>query len=217
MKELSGVDDPAHGTPGWLVMKSRSGEDFLPVDEDSVLDMDLSDAPEDVQEAYELFKSYVETVSDEVDGGGSLRERFADRLRSVITKNSDRKDEVDVDRNELVALLAEREERIIKAVEEHIASSLEDVAKASETADPAADETQVASLESSLDATQEALVKALDRIENLEKAATSSAQVPATGTEYKNESGETVQKSALRVAFERAAAGERVTLGGGGE
>jgi len=208
LKELSGVDDPAHGAPGWLVLKNAAGvvDDSF---EDLIKGLDatedfLANAPDEVKAAHVLLKQYTEAAVDGEGEGEAVRTRLADRLRTILTKG---KDEVDVDKQELVTLLAEREERLLKAVEEKLADAseeFEEIAKSVAGAGTEESEEQTAQVASEdVDALKEALSKTLDRLENIEKSLAGSRQIEGQEAgereEPKDEGG-----SALRKAFIQA-------------
>lgn len=230
VSEVSGVDDPANGIPGWALMKSadelnavlgeyekteKANADLLSAMEGAMERM--SDAPEEVVSAMKTIVGYLKQ-----DGGSeSPAKKFMERVRDLVKREKvNETEEIEVTKEELNTELDNR----FASFAEQIGGQLKDtLTKALEPAkeEPVKSESEgedadkiveslAEVLEKELNPVREALMKTLDRVEALEKNT-----VGRTSLEGQDDrSGDDVEKSknTLRGAIRSALDGKKVEL-----
>ena len=232
IEELSGVDEPAHGFADWLLMKSADdsalddvladvAQGFTGLDEGLEATRDYLDAaPEDVRKAHADLSAYVASLSADDDEG--VRNRFAGKIRGFLQKGKG--DEVAIDKDELITLLAEREESLLKAVDDRLDAAAEEFAKAVEDGDDgdgagASDDEQGPALADRIETLVKAVDATLDRVANIEEHLTgrqSAADLERSDDAPSAEEAAALRKergrNAVASALAAAARGERVEL-----
>ena len=234
IEELSGVDEPAHGYADWLLTKSAddpaaldavladAAQSFTTLDEglDATGDY-LEGAPEDVRKAHSELSEYVASLAGDDDEG--VRNRFADKIRGFLQKGKG--DEVAIEKDELITLLAEREESLLKAVDARLDAAAEEFAKAVEDGDDgdgagASDDEQGQALADRIETLVKAVDASLDRLAKVEEHLTgrqSAAELersddePATDAE-RAALAKAARRDGVRGALAQLAHTDRVEL-----
>lgn len=167
--EVSGVDDPAHEIPGWMVAKAATPP-----------------------------------ASDAAGDSG-----FVDKIKALITKGGEPtgESEIEMTKDELVAVLEEREVALVEKMTEAVAKSVEvpaagEATPAAEVTPPAPAETTTTTAETlsvediqkgiaeALAPYAEALEKTLDRLAAVETALAKGARMSLNGQETQGEGTE---------------------------
>lgn len=220
LEEVSGVDEPANEIPGWLVVKSAHNleeihAEIAEVHEDLGIALEdaalyLGDAPENVLAAHGTLKKWVGRLL-----GGSEEPAEADTLMK------ERK-QTEMTHDELNAILDERDAGLLREFTDKVG----EIVKSLEPEEPTEETTSYVSAEDfealkgelaeereNHEATREALLKAFDRLENIEKRFVTSNSLPGQEDE---ETGkvEKSKSSGVAGALSQAAKGEIVTIAG---
>lgn len=225
LDEVSGVDHPAHGVEGWMVIKSADGAVAQAETQLAALYANLGaasvleGAPEELVKAREAMMTYIEKQLSPPDVEPTLFDKIRKLFHSEDVepdvekgkmppqfaadwkkKKADAEDEKDGGDDE------DTEDKPVKkeaAPAPDPGPSMEDIEKSFTDAV----EKSLAPLSEDLEGLREVIVKMIDRIENVEDYVTGSAQEPGQddGMVYKS-------APTLRDGILSAAMGNRVTF-----
>lgn len=236
VKELSGVDDPAHKLPGWIVAKSAGWKVEVEALEKAIVstydglrgeeaDVYFIDAPDEVVKARELIVEHIakdveeDEAEEEEDVEEDAKKSVIKRVREILTgseevQKADEEDETEEDESaaeedEVDETVAEEDE-----VDEPVAED-ETEEDEPEVAEKAVDEIVekltshlTETLEENISPVRDAIGAVVDRVDALEKHAAGRSSI--SGQDF--EDAEEAEVSGLTKAIAAAAAGKKVRL-----